>query len=106
MSDDPGSVAHFESLLRVLKQLEPHKIKLYEHQYHPQAFGSFVVALGNPHERVTFSWDGRECILTISTAKFPNRNANAPWTHRAHASLPNGHGLFEEIASTAEQILV
>lgn len=105
MSDAAESIRHFESLLGILKDLESHKIALYEHQYHPQAFGSFVLVLGHAHERVKFSWDGREFILSISFGTFKNKNAPAAWTHDADVSLPNGHGLFEEIASNAEQML-
>src|SRR4029434_8142626 len=84
MNDASASIAHFDSLLRILKYLESHKISLYEHQYHPQTFGSFVLVLGHAHERVQFSWDGREFILWISFGTFPTKNASASWTHDAY----------------------
>ena len=80
-------------------------IALYEHHYHPHAFGSFVLVLGRAHERVRFSWDGRECILSISFGTVSSKNASAAWTHGTDISLPNGQGLYEEIASSAAQML-
>ena len=105
MGDASTSIAHFDSVLRILKDLESHKIALYEHQYQPQVFGGFVLVLGHTHDRVRFSWDGREFILSISFGTFPNKNASAAWTHDADISLPNGHGLYEEISSHAAQML-
>jgi hypothetical protein len=61
--------------------------------------------LGRPHQRAKFSWDGREFILSMSIADVPNKNANASWVHDADFSLPNGHGLYEEIASQTSSTL-
>lgn len=105
MSDSSSVVAHLESLLRILGHLESEGITLYEHQYHPQAFGSFVLVLGRSHRRAKFTWDGREFILSMSIAEFPNGNAKAPWAHDADFSLPNGQGLYEEIASQTTSTL-
>lgn len=105
MSDSSTAIAHLDRLLRILRDLESEGIALYEHQYHPQAFGSFVLVLGRPHQRAKFSWDGREFILSMSIADFPNKNANAPWVHDADFSLPNGLGLYEEIASQTSSTL-
>ena len=105
MSDASAQIVHLDSILRIMKDLESHKIALYEHQYHPQAFGSFVLVLGHAHERVRFSWDGRESILSISFGTFPTKDTSTTWTHDADISLPNGHGLYEEIASNATQML-
>jgi hypothetical protein len=105
MSDSSTAIAHLESLLRILRDLNSEGIALYEHQYHPQAFGSFVLVLGRPHQRAKFTWDGREFILSMSIADFPNKNANALWTHDANFSLPNGQGLYEEIASQTTSTL-
>ncbi|MDH4260118.1 MAG: hypothetical protein OEW16_07415 [Gammaproteobacteria bacterium] len=105
MSDSSAAIAHLENLLRILRHLESEGIALYEHQYHPQAFGSFVLVLGRPHQRAKFTWDGREFILSMSIADFPNKSANVPWTHDADFSLPNGQGLYEEIASQTTSTL-
>jgi len=104
MDRNRDSIVHFEELLRILRDLESHKIELYEHQYHPAAFGSFVVVLGRAHERAKFSWDGRESLLSISLGSFPKKNAPAAWAHDADIGLPNGHGLYAEIASNVVQM--
>jgi|SRR5882672_2753419 len=105
MSDTRTAIAHFEGLLRILRDLEPEGIALYEHQYHPQAFGSFVLVLGRAHQRAKFAWDGRDFVLSMSIADFPIKNANPSWTHDADFSLPNGQGLFDEIASQTSSTL-
>jgi hypothetical protein len=105
LSHGATSIAHFESLLWLLKELEPDGIVLHEHQYHPQSFGSFVVVLGRGHDLAKFVWDGKEFLLSVSFAAVTNKNANVAWAHDANISLPNGHGLFEEIASEAHGAL-
>src|SRR3954468_15173345 len=103
MSVRSTAIAHVESLLWLLKELEPQGIELYEHQYHPQSFGSFVLVIGRGHLRAKYTWDGKEFVLSVSCASFPNKNAaNVPWTHDANISVPNGVGLFQENASDAQ----
>ena len=105
MGDHRDSIAHFESMARVLRDLRSDGIDLSEHQFHPHAFGSFVAVLGRGHEYVKFSWDGREFVLSIYTCTVPDSSATTRWTHDADVSLPNGDGLYEEIASEAVQVL-
>ena len=105
MTERRGPIVHLESLTGVLKDLAPQGIELYEVRYYPQAFGSLELVIGRGHERVKFSWDGRDSLLSVSFAKSSNKGANVSWTHDADISLPNGEGLFAEIASNAEQLL-
>jgi hypothetical protein len=105
MSERRGPIQHLESLTAILKGMAPQGIELYEHRYDPQAFGSFELVLGRGHEHIKFTWDGRDSILSVSFATVPNKNANPSWTHDANISLPNGEGLFAEIASNVEQML-
>jgi hypothetical protein len=105
MSEHRAAIEHLESLTGILKELAPQGIELYEHRYHPQAFGNFELVLGRGHEHIKFRWDGRDAILSISFATVQNKNANPSWTHDAEISLPTGEGLFAEIASNVEQML-
>jgi len=105
MDGSQATVEHFESLTRILKDLAEERIELFEHKYHPQAFGSFELVLGRSHERLKFTWDGRDSILSVSFAKFPNKNATVAWTHDADFSLPNGKGVYAEIASQSVDML-
>ena len=105
MTEHRGPILHLESLTAILKELAPQGIELYELRYYPQAFGNLELVLGTGHERVKFTWDGRESILSVSLAKAGNKNANVAWTHDADISLPKGEGLLEEIASNAQQML-
>jgi hypothetical protein len=105
MCEGRAEISHLERLLRVLKNLQPRGISLYEHQYHPVAFGSFVAVLGHARKRVKFSWDGREFMLSVSFANFPTKNARANWIHHADISLPNGKGLYQDIALNTADLL-
>lgn len=94
-----------ESLLRFTRELHGEGIGLYEHSFDAQHFGSFTVVFGRPHERVRFVWDGRENTLEVLIGKFPNSSQPAAWVHEMFVSLPDGQGVFEEIASNAVDIL-
>jgi hypothetical protein len=105
MAERRVSILDLESLTTILQDLAPDGIELYELRYYPQAFGSLELVLGLGHERVKFTWDGRDSILSVSFARATNKNANVSWTHDADISLPKGEGLFAEIASNAQQML-
>ena len=101
MSDRDPVLAHFDSLIWLLTDLKAEGIELEEHQFNPASFGSFVVVLARGGKSARFVWDARESLLSIS---FGARGAKS-WTHDANTSLPAGDGLFQEIASEAENLL-
>jgi hypothetical protein len=105
MSVNESSAAHLDSLARLLRELAEERIELLTHSYRPQAFGSFEVILGRGHDLLKFTWDGRESILSVSFAKVQNKNASPAWTHDADFSLPNGDGVYSEIASQSVDML-
>jgi hypothetical protein len=105
MESFASSLQHLESLLRFARELQGEGIGLYEHSFDAQAFGSFIVVFGRPHERVRFVWDGRESTLEVLVGKFHNSSQPANWVHERFVSLPGGQGVFEEIASGAIDIL-
>ncbi len=99
------SIRHMETLLGFLHELRSAGIALYEHRFDAQAFGNVSVVLGFPHRRVKFVWDGREFTLSVSVGAFVNSSGPGNWVHEMDVSLPNGDGLYEEIASNAVDIL-
>lgn len=102
---DNTPINYLRSLVRILEDLAEEGIELFEHKYHPQVFGSFEVVVGRSHERLKFTWNGRDCILSVSFATVTNKNANPSWTHDADFSIPHGKGVFEEIASQSVYML-
>ncbi len=94
-------LGHFEAMTWLLKELEPARIELHEHQYSPRVFGSFALVLGRGHKDARFAWDGRDALLSIEF----RGNRSDTWTHDANISLPNGEGLYAEIASQASEML-
>jgi hypothetical protein len=101
METSSYSLAHFESMVWLVKQLAPDRIDLREHQYSPASFGSFVVLFGRGKREVQFAWDGRDAVLSIGFRD----NDDKQWTHDAYVSVPNGEGLYAEIASQATSML-
>jgi hypothetical protein len=105
MKTSDSASTRLESLARLMRELADERIELFELTYHPQAFGSFELVLGRGHDQLKFTWDGREAILSVSVAKVPNKNALPSWTHDADFSLPNGDGVYAEIASQSVDML-
>ena len=101
MSDRDPVLAHFDSLVWLLTELKAEGNELEEHQFNPASFGSFVIVLARGRKSARFVWDARESLLSIG---FGARGAQS-WTHDANISLPAGDGLFQEIASEAENLL-
>jgi hypothetical protein len=99
------SVQHLERLLGIAKELASEGIALYGHEHHPLSFGSFSVEFGKPHHLVLCHWDGKESVLSISFAKVKNQIAPRRWTHDAYISLPDGEGVYEEIASNVKTMV-
>ena len=99
------ALSHFTEIGHLLEDMAPLGIGLYQHEYDALAFGSFVVVLGTDHQRVRFSWDGKESVLAIAMADVQNTSSTCNWVQDAHVSLPNGEGLFAEIASEACSML-
>lgn len=96
---------HMETLVVFLGELSEKGVRLYEHHFDAQAFGSFGVVVGLPHRRLKFVWDGRDEILNVSVANGPNASGPMAWVHDMNVSLPNGEGVYEEIASNTLDIL-
>jgi hypothetical protein len=105
MTVDLAAIHHLESVAEMLRELGDEAIELFEHNYHPQAFGSFELVVGRGHERLKFTWDGRDFILSVSFASSRNKEAPTPWIHDAYFSLPKGEGLYAEIASQTVDML-
>ncbi len=94
-----------ESLAQLLKEFASERISLFEHSYHPESFGSFVLVVGRGHEQLRFIWDGKDAILSVSFVEVQKTNAAPVWTHDADFSLPKGEGLYAEIATQSIDML-
>jgi hypothetical protein len=101
MTATPPPHGHFEAMAWLLNELAPDRIALHEHQYSPAAFGSFVFVLDRGHKQVRFAWDGRDALLSLDFRE----NREGTWIHDASISIPNGEGLYAEIASQATGML-
>jgi hypothetical protein len=99
------ALRHFTELGTLLGDMLPLGIELYSHQYDAAAFGGFVVVLGTEHQRVRFTWDGKDFVLAIAIADVQNASGTCAWVHDADVSLPGGEGVFAEIASEACSLL-
>lgn len=100
-----AAIHHLESVTRILRELRNAAIELFEHHYYPQTFGNFELVVSRGHERLKFTWDGRDSILSVSFARSVNKNAPAPWIHDASLRLPEGEGIYAEIMSQTTNVL-
>lgn len=81
ISDAQNSVKHIEAVLAIAQRLSSSDIAIYEHTYHALVFGSWTIVAGKRKERVRFSWDGRDGILTVEQAIFPDSQQRTEWEH-------------------------
>ena len=105
MTANQASAEHVRQLARLIEELASAGIDLYEHHYEQLSFGNFLIVVGRPHERVRFAWDGRDSVLAVACRRLTNLNGLEGWTHDAYISVPNGEGLWVEIASEAQSML-
>jgi hypothetical protein len=75
------------------------------HRYSSREFGGFEIVLGREIEQFKFTWDSFESILSVSFVPYPSKSASALWTHEANISIPDGRGLFQEIAAKTRYLL-
>jgi hypothetical protein len=58
-------IAHFNGMARLFEALEPLPAQLLEHQYSPEAFGSWVVVLKHKGRAAQVTFDGRDRRLSL-----------------------------------------
>lgn len=100
------SVHHLQCLLELLQTLGSEGIEMESHQYDGTAFGNFALVLVKGHEKVRFTWDEKNMILTIEFQKVQNKADTGIWEHDAYISVPSAQDVFAEIGSEAESMLL
>jgi hypothetical protein len=100
-----SSCEHVAQLAALLEDLASHWIGLYEHRYDASVFGSFQVTLGRPHERVRFTWEGRDATLGVEFQRLKSQQDKAAWVHDAYISFPNHADVYAEIGSESCRML-
>jgi len=81
LSDAESSVRHIEAVLAMAQRLSASGIAIYEHSYHALVFGSWTIEAGKRKGRFRFSWDGRDGLLTVEQAAFPDSRQRTGWKH-------------------------
>jgi hypothetical protein len=100
-----SSREHVAQLAALLEGLASQEIGLYEHRYDALVFGSFQITLGRPHQRVRFTWEGRDATLGVEFQTLKSQQNNAAWVHDAYISVPNHADVYAEIGSEACRML-
>ena len=93
--------SHIDEVRDLVHYLERQNIALFEHDYLMHVFGSFSLVIGTQHDRLKFSWDGREFFLDTSRGSFQSLGGDGVWNHLSNKRLANGVGLFEELRTQA-----
>jgi hypothetical protein len=92
---------HIDGLSRLLNELNGTGIQLVEHHFHGSGVPRFTLTFDRAIYRVRFSWNAESEYLEVKFSKAPA----IPLDRDAYISLPNGKGLYEEMASELEQLL-
>jgi hypothetical protein len=100
-----SSREHVAQLATLLEDLAAYGIGLYEHRFDALVFGSFQVTLGRSHQRVRFTWEGREATLVVEYQTLKSQEDNAAWVHDAYIRVPNHADVYAEIGSEACRML-
>jgi len=100
-----SAVAHLQSLTQMLTDLGRDGVELFGHRYSSREFGGFEIVLGREMEQFKLTWDSFESILSVSFVPCPSKSASALWAHEANISIPEGRGLFQEIAAMTRYLL-
>ncbi len=74
----PDAADHIERL-RALQAGLPAGVAVLEHHYRLLLMGSFVMEVGTEHDRLRFSWDGREFFLNVERSRLPSRSSVPAW---------------------------
>lgn len=72
------SIEHLRAVAQVLEDLTACH-EFFEHQYHAEAFGSWVLVAGKPKRRYRFTWDGKDAFLSVAVAQFFDSQTPAQW---------------------------
>lgn len=83
----PSGPGHFELLDGLNSSCAAKGITLFSHQYDHLAFGSWTLVAGRAHDRLRFSWDGKESRLEVEVSHFDAMNAPARWAPLPDAGL-------------------
>jgi hypothetical protein len=99
-----SEVFHSDKIAALERDFASSKIELYEHEYNKQLFGSFSVVLGTAHDRLLFSWDGREFFLNTSRSSFGSAGDAPVWRPFRNIRIANGAGVFDEIRAQTREV--
>ena len=94
-----SGIKHLHELLKLLNKAEADSITLFDHQYSMLSFGSFVVIVGRPKNRLKFTWDGRDHFLEVGRSAFDNQNSPPQWKQLKSIHLTNTDDVLGSIYS-------
>ena len=87
MSDVIESQASVAGLNRLVASLANADIAVFGIAYDFLHFGSWTVEAGRRHHRILLQWDGREGILSVSTAAVSDARAQKQWRQVAERRI-------------------
>jgi hypothetical protein len=105
MSHPATPIQHLRALQALLEELAQQNIALESHEYDAMVFGNFGLVLGSKRNRVRFTWDGKESVLTVEYKDPQTHASGGPWVHDAYISVCPREAVFAEIGSNAVSIL-
>ena len=94
-----SGIKPLNELLKLLNKAKADSIALFEHQFSMLSFGSFVIVVGRPKDRLRFTWDGRDRVLEVGRSAFNNQNSPSQWEQLKSIHFANNDDIFGSINS-------
>ena len=104
MKDVEGTVEFLSLLGPVASRLGDHGRSIFEVQYNGLSFGSWSLTAGTRKHRVHLQWDGKEQLLSISTAHFGDSQSRPKWN--ALSPRPLSAGSSQERFALVEALIL
>jgi hypothetical protein len=93
-------LAHFNGMARLVEALKPLPAQLLEHQYSPEAFGSWVVVLKHKGRAAQVTFDGRDRRLSLRWSA----DRKPPYSYGSESTVGEGAHFGELDVAAIEAI--
>jgi hypothetical protein len=94
---DSSDIEHFSAITDILRRSKPAGSSIFYHEYHHQAFGSFTLVAGRPHQILRFDWDGKESELKVSQGETLQKTGSSSWKTVCSVKPISGSRLYAQI---------
>jgi len=105
-TDVESSIVFVHALNQFVIELASFGLALYETRFDALAFGSFILVVGHRKKRIKVIWEGKDSLLQLLVAKFPDSSAQPAWKNINHLTVEQAaYGvLFRRMAAEIKKV--